>query len=413
MITGILLNIGKYFLIDLAIIAGLLVLAFFVDLLITKIRNGKSHKLTKTSVVKYTYHNFFHYIGRNLCQFIKWIVILFVIHLILVFLDSILGWAQNSVTYETVPLVALAVDILRPIVSAIVPIIFPIIAALVLIVLIYALAKTVQGCVRCGKKTTTSSKVALFGESFQQGLLGITKFLPKLFIVIVVCVGLNSVFLSINNISKIIDDYEAIQEMNLTVKNLSSSESFVRVSMIKESSRTVKGTAIKGWSGTVTQTIPVKTYKIEVLNSNGDVISQETMDLDGNQIVIDSININFDYSKIANGEKFNIAYPYRVYSEIIPASRAKNLNCMFNDKQIPVIYCLENQEIYGVENDVFYSRLAQLFDIIKNENKIREIGIRSTVGNAIHLTMHKGDVYDISIEGTGGLSLSKHQSLLD
>lgn len=411
MLSAILLDLGKYFLIDLGIILGIFIVAFFVDLLITKIRNGKAKKLTKGNVFTYTVHNFFHFVGRNLCQFVKWILILFAIHMVLVFFNSILGWAQSSATYENAPLVALAVDILKPIFGAVVPILFPILAILVFSVLLYAVVKTVQGCVRCGKKTTTSSKIALFGESFQRGLLGLGKFLPKLFIVIVVCISLNSLFLSINNITKIIDNYKAIQEMNITVKNLASSEAFARISLINEGSRSVKGMAIKGWSGTTSQVIPTKTYKIEILNSNGDVVSQQSISLDGNQIVIDSININFDYSEIAQGEKFNIAYPYRVYSEIIPAKSAKELSCMFNDQNIPVIYCLENENIYGLEKDVFYNRLAELFDVIKNEDKSKEIGIRSTLGNAIHLTMHKGDVYDISIEGTGGLSVTKHETL--
>lgn len=411
--TGVLLNIGKYFLIDLAVVVVLFLIVFFIEFIVNLIRNGKSHKLTNGSVIKYSFKHFTKRIGKNFSQLVKWILIFFVVHMILVFFDSILGWAKDTVTYESVPIVALAVDILQPIVKAILPVIFPILAILVCIILIYSLVKTVEASSKSEKKLTANEKIAAFGEGFQKGILWIGKSLPKLFIILVICVSLNSVFLSINNITKIIDDYKAVQEMKLAVKNLANSEAFARVSLINESSRDVKSMAGKGWSGTTVKNVPVKTYKIEILGSDGNTVSEQTLVLDGNQIVIDSININFDYSEIAGGEKFNIAYPYRVYSEIIPAVRAKELTCMFNDKNIPVIYCLNQKDIYGLENDVYYNRLAELFDIIKDDNKSKEMGIRSTIGNAIHLTMHKGDVIDISIEGTGGLSVSKHESLFN
>lgn len=422
MLQSILLNVFFIFLIDLAIIVGALIVIYFVALLINIIRNGKNHKITKRNPLSFTLSKFTTAIRCNCSQLVKWIAIIFAIHLLLAFLDSILGWAKDSVTYEKVPLFALAIDILKPIFQVILPILLPIVGLFLGAIGIYALSKAVEKSPRKRKvlKTITAPGAApkvvattkkepnpenkgfwaLFFQYFQSGLLAVAKWIPKLFIIIAVCVGLNSLFISINNITKIVDDVKAIQELNVTVKNLSNSEAFVRVKLLAiNPSRNGRA--------------PIKTYKIQVLSANGDVVSEQVMELEGNQIVIDSININFDYSKIANGDKYNIAYPYRIYSEIIPSSNAKELNCMFNEKKIPVIYCLENDNIYGLEKDVFYKRLEEIFQIIKNDNLSKEAGIRSTIGNAIHLTMDKDEIIDISIEGTGGLSVSKHQTLFD
>ena len=86
---------------------------------------------------------------------------------------------------------------------------------------------------------------------------------------------------------------------------------------------------------------------------------------------------------------------------------------MYNDKDVPVIFCLEQDNIYGIEKDTFYSRLNEVFEIIKDDNLSRELGIKSTVGNALHFVMHKDDVIDINIEGTGGISASPHKTLFN
>ena len=154
-----------------------------------------------------------------------------------------------------------------------------------------------------------------------------------------------------------------------------------------------------------------KVYRVDILSEEGDVVSSQEVTLRGNRIAIDSITVNSEYSEIESGHRQNIAYPYRVYSELMKPDDAVPLTCMFNGEELPVIYCLEEDSIYGMTKDVFFKRLKELFDILKDEERSREMGIRSANGTVNHFVMNPGDVYDISVEATGGLTVHKKMSL--
>ena len=97
--------------------------------------------------------------------------------------------------------------------------------------------------------------------------------------------------------------------------------------------------------------------------------------------------------------------------ELMKPDDAVPLTCMFNGEKLPVIYCLEEDSIYGMTKDVFFQRLKELFDILKDEERSREMGIRSANGTVNHFVMNSGDVYDISVEATGGLTVHKKMIL--
>ena len=432
MINTVLLDVIKVFVLDIVVLLSLFVLIYLITTLVNSIRNGKEHKLTKDSIMGYSFDNYMRGIKKNCAQLIKWFIICFAVHLVITFFNSLLTWLTTNINYDTMPLVALIVDILTPIFQVITPFYLPAIIIIGVGLLLYALIKTLNQVQReknnnesivkaVGEvvneqvkanpqdrklvpirkkpviKIKKSDELSFFTENLQKGFLGIAKFLPKLFIVLTICLGLNSLFLTVNNITKTVDNYRKISELNITIKNLSSSESFARITLLNEINRGGRA--------------PIKTYKVDVLDNDGDVISTQSFQLEGSEIVVDNININFDYSRISNGERINIAYPYRVYSEFLPPSKAKPLTCMYNENEVPIIYMLEEDEIYGLEKDVYYKRLQEIFDVIKDENRSREMGIKSTIGNALHFTMHQGDIMDINIEGTGGVSAKKHETL--
>ena len=220
--------------------------------------------------------------------------------------------------------------------------------------------------------------------------------LPRIVIIVAVLVCVNSLLLTGGTLKKIMQANERIKELQTIVKNLSRSETVAKVTL--ESVKSIPG-----------RKTPVRLYNVEVLSAAGETVSSQKVELEGNEFVIDCININFDYSQIASGEKSNLAYPYRVYSELVPAAEGIPLECMFNEDSIPFIFCLDETDIYGIREDAFYSRLAELMDVIRDDDLSREMGIRSTVGNAPRLRMNKGDVYFIDVEQTGGISAYKKQ----
>ena len=154
-----------------------------------------------------------------------------------------------------------------------------------------------------------------------------------------------------------------------------------------------------------------KNYKIEMLALDGSVLSEETVTLVGDEIAVDFININFDYSEIKDGEQTNLAFPYRVYSEYLAPNDGIELHCVFNGEKVPVMYSFQREDIYGISESDFHKRLGELFEIIQNEEQSRLMSIRSTVGNVPHFVMSVGEEIIINVEGTGGFSISRQKPL--
>lgn len=240
--------------------------------------------------------------------------------------------------------------------------------------------------------------VALILDSLQAFFLSVLKYVPVVTVLLVTAVGINSLFLSVNRVSRIADNLKRIKELGVMLKNLSRSEDIARITMLDKRLG-------------VNPSDVEKVYRVDILSEDGEVVSSQEVTLRGNRIAIDSITVNFEYSEIESGRRQNIAYPYRVYSELMKPDDAVPLTCMFNDEELPVIYCLEEDSIYGMTRDVFFQRLKELFDILKDEELSREMGIRSANGTVNHFVMNPGDVYNISVEATGGLTVHKKVSL--
>ena len=188
-------------------------------------------------------------------------------------------------------------------------------------------------------------------------------------------------------------DEKKINELSAVVKNLSRSDTIASFTVNeKRIYRNQKKEMLI-------------TFKI--LSPDGDVVSSQNLTIDGEEIWVDFVNLNFEYSMIESGKMTNIAYPYRVYSENLASSDAVPLSCVFNDKNIPVLYLLKDSDIYGISPDDYFKRLQELFKIVQDAETCKEMGIRSFQGNALHVKPEKNDTYTVRVEGNGGLSLHK------
>ena len=327
--------------------------------------------------------------------------VIIVLNLSFRFSDDIKAWFAARVNYDTVPVLAAAVDGIALIWPLVKPFMLPVVVVLVLLLLLYAIkdssdARALAMMNNGGKKLRRNENAFLFCNSLEKGFVKICGKLPRIVIIITVLVCINSLLLVGGTLKRIFLANERIKELQTIVKNLSRSETVAKVTL--ENVKVIPG-----------RKTPVRLYKVEVLSAAGETVSSQNVELEGAEFVIDCININFDYSQIASGEKSNLAYPYRVYSELVPAAEGIQLECMFNEDGIPFTFCLEQNDIYGINEDAFYARLAELMDVIKDDDLSREMGIRSTVGNAPRLRMKTGDVYYIDVEQTGGISAYKKQ----
>jgi hypothetical protein len=390
-------------LIMIAVIYAMVLLFSFVGFLVAvhdeRVAGGPRRR--KFSVFREQLRHYGGLICKEAFPILILCAVIIVLNLSFRFSDEIKLWFSERVNYDTVPVVAAAIDgiaLIWPLVS---PFLIPVVTVLVLLLVLYAIkdssdARAVAMINNGGKKLRRNENAFLFCNSLEKGFVKICAKLPRIVVIIAVLVCINSLLLIGGSLKRILQANERIKELQTIVKNLSRSETVAKVTL----------KSVKSIPGRKT---PVRLYSVEVLSAAGETVSTQNVELEGSEFVIDCININFDYSQIASGEKSNLAYPYRVYSELVPAAEGIPLECMFNEDGIPFIFCLEQDEIYGIKEDAFYSRLAELMGVIGDDDLSREMGIRSTVGNAPRLRMNVGDVYFIDVEQTGGISAYKKQ----
>lgn len=358
-------------------------------------------RLSKGAVFRDQLRHFSGLIGREAFPILIVCCVILVISLSSTFSQELKAYFAEKVSYENLPVVAAAIDgvaIIWPLIS---PFLVPVLVGAALLLLLYAVKDSSDARIMAtinngGMKLKREESVYLFFHSLEKGFVKISTKLPAVFTILVIVICTNSLLLSGNTVAKIMAANTRIKELQAIVKNLSRSETVANVKL--ERVRYVAG-----------KNVPYKLYTIQILSSEGDVVSSQQIELEGNELVIDCININFEYSEVASGEKSNLAYPYRIYSEQIPADQGIQLECMFNEDGIPFTFCLEGNEIYGIKEDAFYSRLGELMDVVRDEKLSREMGIRSTIGNAPRLRMSTGETYYIDVEQTGGISAYKKQ----
>lgn len=218
-------------------------------------------------------------------------------------------------------------------------------------------------------------------------------YLPKILIAVVIIFGLNLILSITSEVNEFISNEKKINELSAVVKNLSRSDTIATFTINEK--RVYKNQKKE----------LLVTFKI--LSPDGDVVSSQNLTINGEEIWVDFVNLNFEYSMIESGKMTNIAYPYRVYSENLASSDAIPLTCVFNEKNIPVLYLLKDADIYGISPDDYFKRLQELFKIVQDPETCKEMGIRSFQGNALHVKPEKNDTYTVRVEGNGGLSLHK------
>ena len=307
--------------------------------------------------------------------------------------ERLLAGYGSYLSWENMPVLQLLWSALRRVLPLFLPVLLPVVAIIFVCFLLFAAKRLATESRRFGRLKAGTTFVIIL-DSFREFMFSFIRAVPVVVLLLVTAVGINSLFLSVNRVTQIADNLKRIKELGIMVRNLSRSEDVARITMLDRQVGIAPGDI-------------EKRYRVEILSEDGAVVSSQEVTLKGNRIAIDSITVNFEYSEIESGRRQNIAYPYRVYSELMKPDEAVPLSCMFNDEELPVIYCLEADSIYGMTEDVFFRRLKELFAIVKDEDLSREMGIRSANGTVNHFVMNPGDVYNISVEATGGLTVHK------
>ncbi|GHU32387.1 hypothetical protein FACS1894172_08940 [Spirochaetia bacterium] len=117
--------------------------------------------------------------------------------------------------------------------------------------------------------------------------------------------------------------------------------------------------------------------------------------LSGTEIHFDCLVFNFSYSEVGSGRQRNIAIPYRVFSNTIPARAGINL---YKDTSL-----IPDEDDYGFIPPVYREQLVKL---LTDPQYSSSMGIRSVNGSDVwHRDARPGDRLRIKVEQTGGITL--------
>lgn len=240
------------------------------------------------------------------------------------------------------------------------------------------------------QKLTSDNKVLkLIGAGFANCCSLALKNLHIIIISVIVIGCLNYILVFGNNIVNIYNKQQKIKELSLVVKNLSREKTVAEITLLKREGDD-------------------SYYKVIVFdNVAGEKVYENNIHLRGKKLYVDSIVLNFEYSEIESGNKNNIAFPYRVFSEKIEPVNGILLKTLYQDENDEVLQT-ESQSALGLSEETYRQRAAELIEIVKDPAKSREMGIRSSHGAYAEIpdSARENDVYIIKVENTGGLSCS-------
>ncbi len=210
--------------------------------------------------------------------------------------------------------------------------------------------------------------------------------------ILIATAAILSVVLALSGTVAKLDEFltlqQKIREYSLVLKNLERRHKVARV----ECTEQVGGKT---------------TLSIEYFDQKGRPVKGggEAIEIQGTDIFIDALVINFAYSGIESGEKRNLAIPYRVFSEKVAQANGLPLK-IATSHGIPPFMEREEHQVFGLEKTVFESRLTELMKLATDAERARKAGlVRSLHGNAVHKVMQKGDSFYIWVEQSGGLTI--------
>lgn len=134
--------------------------------------------------------------------------------------------------------------------------------------------------------------------------------------------------------------------------------------------------------------------------------SEQEIQIEGNDIYVDAIVLNFQYSEITNGSRKNISIPYRIFSNKVAQKDGIKLN-LFDENGVPFVFKKKAKDIFSLEEEKYNQRLTEICNFMNDEELARKNGVRSIYGSAVHTLVKTNDIITISVEQTGGLVLKK------
>ena len=141
--------------------------------------------------------------------------------------------------------------------------------------------------------------------------------------------------------------------------------------------------------------------KVSLYTLSGELFKSLSFRLPGKEFYIDFTILNFDYLFIEQGAN-NLAIPAVLFSDTIAYADGFEL---IDESELKNYLTADNKYIYGLNDkdiDAAYNFIKKAInDPVFAKNK----GVRSIIGSALHHSAHRGEVYKVFLQNTGGINL--------
>jgi len=234
-------------------------------------------------------------------------------------------------------------------------------------------------------------KIYIFFSTLFDLVLAFISKVPLLLGILVFLVMVVGVSNGLDSVNKYVENNNKIAELKTVVAHLDQRYKVAEMKVLKQT------------FSELTSAVSTS-LRFTFFDAEGKAIPDNIQEftINGSDIYVDALVLNFDYSQIETGEKGNLVVPYRIFSNEVPANQGTDIN-VFNAEKIPFIYQRDEKSIYGISKEKFNARLQELLNYANNEEAARKDGVRAIYGNATHMRVWEGNIVEIWVEATGGL----------
>lgn len=251
-----------------------------------------------------------------------------------------------------------------------------------------ALRERFLACEASGRRMGAGQALGVLLRELYGSLAGAVAVLPTVAAVLVGSVLLVGVSDSVRKLDEIAENRARISELSAVVRNLERRYRVADVRVVSADGRTARLSL--DFYDTRTPGKPVRNQEVSV---------------EGSEVFVDALVLDFAYSEIEAGRRVNLALPYRVYGNLQAPADGREL-ALLDDRGVPLLYRRAEAEIYGIDPETYDARLEELMDLLSDEGARRKAGIvRSVFGAAVRRKARAGDSFTIWIEQTGGLTI--------
>jgi len=251
-----------------------------------------------------------------------------------------------------------------------------------------ALRDRFLACEASGRRMGAAQAMGVLIRELYGSLASAAAVLPTLAAVLVGAVLLVGVSDSIRVLDQIEANRARISELSAVVRNLERRYRVADVRVLSADGRTARLSL--AFYDSRTPAKPVRTQEAEI---------------EGSEVFVDALVLDFAYSEIESGRRVNLALPYRVYGNLQAPAEGREL-ALLDDQGVPLLYRRSEAEIYGIDPKTYDSRLEELMNLLEDEGARRKAGIlRSVFGAAVRRKVRTGDAFTIWVEQTGGLTI--------